>query len=45
MAFEDVGVAEFFEDIDFGEQQFLQLGGLERIQFDDLDGDCLPCVM
>ena len=44
MAFEDVGVVQFFEDVDFGEEQLLQFLALEAVELDYLDGDGLSCV-
>ena len=41
---QDVGVIELFEDIDFGEEEFFQLLGLEGVELNDLDGNCLVCI-
>jgi hypothetical protein len=43
-AFEDIGVAQLFEDIDLREEQLLQLFAFERLKLHDLDGDDFICV-
>lgn len=34
-------MAQFLEDVDFGEEKFLQFLTFESIEFDNLDGDFL----
>jgi hypothetical protein len=38
-------VTEFFEDVNFREEQFFEFLGFERIEFDNFDGDGLICVL
>jgi hypothetical protein len=38
VAFEDVGVVQLFEDVDLGEEEFLEFLALQRLELDYLDG-------
>lgn len=44
MASQYVGMVQFFEDVDFREEQLLQFFALEAVELDYLDRDRLPCV-
>lgn len=41
IAAQNVGMIKFFEDFNFGEEQFFKLFRLERIELDNFDGDGL----
>ena len=38
-AFEDIGVAQLLQDVDFREKEFLKFFALEGLEFYDLDGN------
>ncbi len=44
MAAKHIGVIQFLEDINFGEEEFFEFLALEGVELDDLDGDGLPCM-
>lgn len=41
VASQDIGMVQFFQDIDLREEKFFQFLAFEAVEFYDLDGDCL----
>ena len=45
LAAQHVGVIQFFEDLNLGEEQFLKFFAFETVELDDFDGDDFTCMM